>query len=236
MPSVSLIIPGAGEGKRMGSQTKKPFLTLGDEPILLCTLRAFGGLPAIREAILVLGPAEIQPVQGEWGERLRQLGVTQIVAGGARRQDSVWNGLQAVSPGCDLVLIHDAVRPLVRREVIEAVIQRAEAVGAAIAAAPMKATVKQADHVGLIRATVPREDLWMAQTPQGFRRNLILAAFERARAEGWVVTDDAQIVERFGHPVEIVPDTDDNLKITTPEDLVLARAILEARRRPHRAL
>jgi 2-C-methyl-D-erythritol 4-phosphate cytidylyltransferase len=163
--------------------------------------------------------------------RLRRYRVKDLVVGGRTRQESVQNGLAHVPADADLVLIHDAVRPLVRKEMIEATIRAAQRVGAAILAAPVKATLKRTGANGLIRATVPRDNLWAAQTPQVFERRLILEAYATAAADRFHATDDAALVERLGHPVAIVEGAEENIKITTREDLRIAKILLAAQRK-----
>lgn len=225
MTPVALLLPAAGVGHRMGSH--KALLELAGTPLLFHTLGRF--LPfreRICQILLVLHPDDLAPVERQWGNVLRErYRVTGLVAGGARRQDSVRAGLDRVSVEAGLVAIHDAVRPFVSPEAVAAAFDAAERVGAAIVACPMKPTVKRVAD-GRVAATLDRRDLWCAQTPQVFRRQVILDAYAAAERSGVEVTDDAQVVEHFGGTVAIVPGSDVNLKITTPEDLALAEAIL----------
>jgi 2-C-methyl-D-erythritol 4-phosphate cytidylyltransferase len=249
-PPFALLVPAAGFGTRMGG--RKALLELAGKPILLHTLDRFlpflpahsslltphSSLRPLCQTILVAHPDDLAPIEAKWGALLRETyRVTDIVAGGERRQDSVRAGLARLRPEAELVAIHDAVRPFVAPDVIAAALDAADALGAAIVAVPMKPTVKRVAH-GRIVETVERADLWCAQTPQVFRRKLILAAYGHpepagegpfqespSRPEG-DATDDAQLVERLGHPVAIVAGSELNLKITTPEDLRLAEAIL----------
>jgi len=152
-----------------------------------------------------------------------------LVEGGATRQESVWKGLNALPPPLgaeDLVAIHDGARPFLSRQLLEACLKQARRTGAALAAAPVSDTVKRVQE-GLVEHTLPREHLWLAQTPQVFRRDLILEAHRRAQQDGFVGTDDASLVERLGHRVAVVPSSAANLKVTTPLDLALARLIAE---------
>lgn len=225
---VALLIPAAGIGQRMGGGHRKPFLELAGKPILLHTLDRF--LPFRRrivQTILILHPDDVATADRQLGTTLRQsYRVAEILPGGPRRQDSVRVGLDRLGDDVALVAIHDAVRPFVAAEAVAAALCAAEAVGAAIVASPMKPTVKRVAD-GRITATVDRADLWCAQTPQVFRRGLILEAYAADR-NGHQATDDAQLVERLGQPVAVVPSSELNLKITTPEDLRLAEAILAA--------
>lgn len=223
---VSVILVGAGLGLRMGGAVKKPFLQIHGKPIFLHTIERFAQNEKISEIILVVGETEIQSLHDTWQSTLEANKVKKIVPGGKRRQDSVYNGICQVSSDAEIILIHDIVRPLVRKEHIEAVIDKAKETGAAILAAPMKATVKEVGNNFLVQRTIPRNILWMAQTPQGFKSNLILNVFSQLKNSDIEFTDDAQMVEKAGYPVYIVPGTDENIKITTPEDIRLAEALL----------
>ena len=220
---VSAIIAGAGLGKRMGGKVRKPLLTIEGRPILIYTLRNLVRVKSIREVILVVNPRDLQLIQKELGQDLTRLRVSDVIPGGSHRFDSVKLGLQHVSPCADLVLIHDAVRPFVPPELVHKVIARAAATGAAILASPVIDTVKRVRQ-GRIAGTVDRESLWLAQTPQVFRREIILAAYDCRRPAK--TSDDAQLVERTGRRVAIVPGSPKNFKITTPEDLELAKGVL----------
>jgi 2-C-methyl-D-erythritol 4-phosphate cytidylyltransferase len=238
---VVVIIPAAGLGTRMTSAPNakgrkgtpsKQFAELGGTPILIHTLRQFSAGPEISEIWVALRAGEI----GSFRARLEQEGKdilqknVQLVEGGEHRQQSVANALAVVSAsGDDIILVHDAVRPFVSREIIELVIQAAQKYGAAIAAMPAVDTVKQVERTAegaLVRATVPREKVVMAQTPQGFRYDVLKKAFDEAAADGFTGTDEASLVERSGHPVAVVMGSPRNIKITTPADLELAEFYL----------
>ncbi len=230
MTPFALLLPAAGIGARMGG--RKTLLGLAGKPILLHTLDRF--LPfreRMCQTIIVAHPDDVAAIEelrerGHSTFRREKLNVPfSVVPGGERRQDSVRAGLACLRPEAELVAIHDAVRPFVAPAIIAGALDAAEATGAAIVATPMKPTVKRVAG-GLIAATVDRRGLWCAQTPQVFRRRLILDAYAAAERDGLDATDDAQLVERLGHPVAIVPGSDLNLKITTPEDLALAEAIV----------
>ena len=230
---VSVILPAAGRGKRMKAGINKGFLELMGEPILCHTLRAFAALPEVQELIVVTGRDEVEPLRRLLADRT-VLGPAEasksikVVEGGSERQYSVWNGLKASSEESDVVLVHDAARPLVSRATIEAVIEAARQYGAAIAAVPEKNTVKVVED-GIVTATPDRAKLWAVQTPQGFSRSLLVAANEKAEADGFLGTDDASLVERCGAKVHVVMDSYENIKVTTPEDLVVAEALLQKR-------
>ena len=210
----------------MGGAVKKPFLQIRGKPIFLYTIERFSQIETIHEIIFVAGQTEIQFLRDQWQDTLDAHKVKKIVPGGKRRQDSVYNGLCQTGTDVEIVLIHDIVRPLVRKEHIEAVINKAKESHAAILAAPMKATVKEAGDNLCIQRTIPRNNLWMAQTPQGFKRELILKVFNQFKTTDREFTDDAEMAEEAGYRVEIVPGADDNIKITTPEDVRIAEALL----------
>ncbi len=228
MPRVAVVVAAAGLGARMNARVRKPYLELAGRPILLRTLDRFAEIGDVREIVVAAHPDDVQFVRGRWAADLKRLKVSCVCPGGPRRQDSVYNALLRVSPDCELALVHDAARPLVRAEVIRRVIDIAAQTGAAIAAVRAKATVKQVDAQGRVVATPRRDRLWLAQTPQGFARGLLLRALEYARSLGVDVTDDAQAVELLGSPVTVVEGDDANLKITTPADLAAAEALWRA--------
>jgi 2-C-methyl-D-erythritol 4-phosphate cytidylyltransferase len=201
------------------SGIRKQYLEIEGEPVLLRAVRPFLAHPDIAEVVVVL-PADDLADPPRW---LRDLPVARV-AGGAERGDSVCNGLDVLSAGTDLVLVHDGARPFVTREVIDRVLARAPA-GGAVAAVRAVDTLKEVDEEGRVVATVDRARIWQAQTPQGFPVATLRAAYERARREGWQGTDDASLCERCGVPVVVVEGSRDNLKITTPADLPVARAI-----------
>lgn len=237
---VIVIIPAAGLGTRMTTATKsrqparsKQFTELGGVPILLHTLRKFCGNSRVSEIYVALRKDEIRPFRGRLEKQASDLlsKKVELVEGGEHRQQSVANALAAVSASADdVVLVHDAVRPFVTNEIIDEVIHGAEKYGAAIAGMPAVDTVKQVERTSegaLITATLPRERLVMAQTPQGFRYNVIRKAFDEALADGFMGTDEASLVERSGHPVAVVMGSPRNIKITTPSDMELAEFYLQ---------
>ena len=217
MPSVAVLVPAGGLGTRLGHRTPKQFLTISGATILARTLTHFVRHPAVR-AVIVAAPAE------HLARTRRLVGRSRVtvVAGGATRQESVWNALQSAPGDVEIVLVHDAVRPFIDRRLIDAVVAAASAHGAAICALPIAETVKRVRD-GVVEATLDRSQLWSVQTPQGFRSALLREAHEKARRDGVMGTDDAALVERLGHPVQVVPGLPGNVKITTPEDLRRAR-------------
>ena len=224
------MVPAAGRGLRMGSQTPKQFLTLGGLPVLVHTLRALEASDAIADIILAVPETDREFCLREVITPQRFTKVRKIVAGGAQRQDSVRQGLDAVDEGTDVVLVHDAVRPFLTQTMIGQVIDAAVKHGAAVVAVPVGDTVKQVGADGLIDCTVDRGRLWLAQTPQAFRLALFQEAHRKAVIDGIQGTDDTQLVERLGHRVAVVEGDGENIKITRPEDFIIGEAILAARR------
>ena len=214
------------------SSPSKQFTELGGTPILVHTLRRFAKSPEITEIVVALRKAEIAPFRSRLEKEAPEILTkkTVLLEGGESRQQSVANALAAVSASADdIVLVHDAVRPFVTEEMIHEVIAAATKYGAAIAGVPAVDTVKQVERTAegaLIRATIPRERIVMAQTPQGFRHSVLKKAFDEATADGFVGTDEGSLVERSGQPVAVVMGSPRNIKITTPSDLELAEFYL----------
>ena len=222
---VSVIFPAAGAGRRMKADRNKVLLELSGVPILLRTLRRFSAVPAVAELIVVVAKDEIAFVEGML-EKAQGLKPWCVVQGGAERQYSIANGMAHLAADADIVLVHDAARPLVSLAAIEAVISAAREKGAAIAAVRAKNTIKVVGEDGRVEATPARASLWEVQTPQGFRREILQRAYEKAAQDGFLGTDDASLVERIGEAVFVVESDYGNLKITTPEDLWMAEALL----------
>jgi 2-C-methyl-D-erythritol 4-phosphate cytidylyltransferase len=207
----------------------KQFLSLGGQPLVLHSLRVLQASSVIAEIILAVPQNEMDYCLKEIVAKHHFTKVTKVVPGGHERQDSVRHALEAVHDDVDVVLVHDAVRPFLTEHMLEEVVKTAWTKGAAIIALPMKDTVKQvgADHV--IERTVDRQSLWLAQTPQAFRRDWLLAAHRKAHTEGIRATDDAYLIEWAGHPVSVVEGSGENIKVTRPEDMVIGEAILASR-------
>lgn len=229
IPSVVALVPAAGRGLRMGGSVPKQFLSIGGEPLIVQSLRILQSAPVIGQIILAVPSADIEYCQHEIVLRHRFTKVTKVVAGGAERQDSVRHALAQVPSDTDIVLIHDAVRPFVTQRMINEVVATSWKEGAAIIALPMRDTVKEVRVDGMIERTVDRSSLWLAQTPQAFRRDWIETAHRNAHAEGVRATDDAFLVEWLGHSVAVVEGNGENIKVTRPEDLVIGEAILASR-------
>ena len=240
---VSVVIPAAGQGRRMQTHHNKIFLMLAGEPILVQTLRQFAEVADVGECIVVVAKGEEQETQEllQSATRRHALPPCHVVTGGDERQDSVWNGLQAVSADADIVLVHDAARPLVTPAIIGRVIRAARRTGGAIAAVPAKDTIKVAGDDGNVASTPDRSTLWAVQTPQGFQKDVLVRANQQAIADGFRGTDDASLVEHIGAPVELSLGSYENIKITTPGDLIIAEAFWKAQQaadadeRGHRA-
>ena len=220
------IIPAGGSGRRMGSGIPKQYLLLGGIPVLVHTLRVFQSSPVVDEIFLVVPEGDIPEVRNAIVGRYNLFKVSLIVAGGAERQDSVRNALAHLREEHGIVLVHDGVRSFVSGELIRRVVAAAEADGAVAVGVQVKDSVKEVNSAGWVIKTVTREGLWLTQTPQAFRKPLILAAYERAAADGFCGADDASLVERMGVPVRMIPGDYDNIKVTTPEDLMLGEAIV----------
>jgi 2-C-methyl-D-erythritol 4-phosphate cytidylyltransferase len=225
---VVAIIPAAGVGRRMGSAVGKQFLHLRGIPILAHTLKVFDQSPVVEGIVLVVAPQQRQALATEVLGPHPCEKLLQVIDGGPERQESVANGLRAIPLECELVAVHDGVRPLVSIDLLEAVLEVARHHGAAIAAIPAGDTVKQAENQKVV-ATLERETIWLAQTPQVFHTSLLRRAYDKAAQDGVVVTDDAALVERIGVAVHLVRGSSENIKVTTPSDLIVAEAILAGR-------
>ena len=215
------IILAGGSGSRMGAGCNKVLLTLGGEPVIQRSIRAFEGLV---DGVVLVSREEDIPAMGAM---LAKSGLSAVVvAGGATRQESVWNGLCALPEGVEHVLIHDGARCLVDAETIRRCKASVEVHGTGVAAVPVVDTIKQVDADGIVAATPDRSSLMAVQTPQGFRLPLIMEAHEAARQAGFTGTDDASLVERIGHSVRLTQGNRRNIKLTTPEDINMAEAFL----------
>lgn len=212
---------------------KKPFALLAGRPVWWYSASLFADREEVRQLVIILAPEDRSFFEAHYAEELRTLRTmtrVDLADGGSERSDSVRNGLAILRPETTMIAVHDAARPCMTSQVIDAVFAEAERVGAALPAAPVVATLKRSrppatSPTPVIAETVSRDDLWEAQTPQVFRRDLLLAAYEKANA-GEKATDDCALLERLGEPVVLVPSDRMNLKITTPADLLLAEMII----------
>lgn len=219
------IIASAGLGKRIRSRTRKPYLNLSEKPILIHTLRALSGSGDIDSIIVVVNSLD----KSRCADLIRQyeIGkVKSVISGGKERCDSVYNGLMALDDDTDIVVVHDGVRPFISADILKRSIAAAKKTGACVVGVPVKATVKRAKGGDVVEKTVDRSNLWEIQTPQVFRKDLILEAYKKFRAIK--ATDDSMLVEKLGAKVKIVAGSYNNIKITTPEDLIIGEAILRS--------
>ncbi len=251
------VVPAAGRGERMGAAGNKVFLPLGDRPILAHTLGALEDCPLVDEVVLAVGGGEEEFCRREILEPFELRKVTGLVRGGATRQETVGLALSYIGSGAGLVVVHDGARPLLPADLLLRAIEAGRELGAVVVGLPVRDTIKRLSGgtegraaasasrtgpqtqagdasvppVGKVAETIDRRSLWQVQTPQVFWRDLLAMAYRRAADSGGVATDDAALVERLRHPVHVIPGSEENLKITTPLDLVVARAILAERSR-----
>jgi 2-C-methyl-D-erythritol 4-phosphate cytidylyltransferase len=231
MPRFAVILPAAGKSSRFRGRDKKPFATLDGRPVWLRTAELFVTRDDVCQTILVVSPDDLDLFRSRFAANLAFLNI-HLVSGGAHRFDSVANGLGKLTPDADFVAVHDAVRPCLTLALIDAVFAQAVKTGAALLAVPVQDTLKKSADGHKVEKTMSRQGLWLAQTPQVARRDWLEAAYaDRARL-GPDVTDDAQLLEAAGRPVALVTGSATNLKITTPEDLALAEAVLKSRPQP----
>jgi 2-C-methyl-D-erythritol 4-phosphate cytidylyltransferase len=230
MANFAVILPAAGQSRRFHDKAyKKPFAPLAGRAVWLHSSERFMNRSDVKQLIVVVAAEDRELFDLKFGANIAILGV-QVVEGGEHRADSVQRALERVKQEIEFVAIHDAARPCVADPWIDAVFEAARRDGAAILAAPVNATLKKVDAKKHITATVDRESLWEAQTPQAFRRELIIEAYAKRGRDA--VTDDAQLVERLGHAVTVVPCSQLNLKITSRDDLKLAEQVLKVLPKP----
>lgn len=228
MADIVAVIPAAGVGSRMGTNIKKQYLYLQGKPILTHTLQVMEECEDINAVVLVVGTGEEDYCKSHILSGFGK--IMAVVPGGHHRQTSVFNGLCALGKNTEMVVIHDGARPLLRPREISAVIKEAKETGAAALAVQMKDTVKLVNAAGLVVDTPARKYLRAVQTPQVFKYNIIMEAHLTARDRNYLATDDCSLVEAMGRPVKLVDGSYENIKLTTPEDLVLAEAFLTRRK------
>lgn len=227
---VSVIIAAAGNSTRYGTGKSKQFLILDNTPVLIKSIQAFEAIDDVKEIIVTARKQDFDIIEdfiAQYGVRK----VKHIVEGGATRQDSIYAAVEKVDEEADLIAVHDGARPLIKRKVIESVIQKADEVDAAACAVPVKDTIKIIDSSGKIVTTPERDSLRAVQTPQIFKFSLYKEAIEKAVSDGKQYTDDCQLVESMGYPVYLVDGDYENIKITTPDDLLVAEKFLSERRK-----
>ena len=224
---VSAIIVAAGEGVRMKGKMRKQYLDLSGRPVLAYSIMAFDSCSLVEEIFIVVPKGDIEYCQNKILSSLDLKKCIKLVHGGAKRQESVYNGLKAINKkNTETVVIHDGVRPFINREDLKECILGSKKYGACILATAAIDTLKRVGESDIITTTLTRENIWLAQTPQTFRYDLILEAHETARRYGYVGTDDASLVERLGGNVKIINGSRFNIKITKKEDLDIAEAML----------
>jgi len=225
---ISAVIVAAGKSTRMNMDINKQYLEIGGMPVLAHALNVFEKCMEIDEIILVVNSEEISYCKNNIIDKYGFKKIAKVVPGGDERQFSVYNGLKQVNGKCEIVLIHDGARPFITEDIILEGIEKTKEFGAACIAVPMKDTVKVVGNGDVIESTPDRNKLWAVQTPQIFRYELIMKAYEKACKDGYTGTDDTVLVERLGYNVHVVLGNYYNIKITTKEDLVIAEAIAEA--------
>jgi len=224
--NLSVVIPAAGQGLRMGAKVPKQFIELNGKPIIHHTIAIFEALDWVDTIILCVPKEEVSHVQKEMANQTK----VKVAIGGEKRQDSVYNGLKAVGKNSGFVAVHDGVRPFITEDLIKTVFEGAKKFGAAVAAIPMNDTLKRADKEGLLQENVERENLWRMQTPQIFRTELLLEAMEKAQSERFYGTDEGSLLQFIGKPVKFILGSEFNIKITRPEDLALGEWIFSLNR------
>jgi 2-C-methyl-D-erythritol 4-phosphate cytidylyltransferase len=221
---IGVVLTAGGAGVRFGGE--KILAAVLGEPLIFHTLRRIVRIAGVREVVVTLPGERLAAIEDEYGERLRAEGVTRLVEGGATRQESVENGIAALSDEMSLVLVHDAVRPVFSVEAADRAVAAARDTGAAIVAVPARDTLKLVDSELSITGTVERSSVWHAETPQVAKRSLLEEAFSRAREDGFTGTDEASLLERIGHRVVVVRGGAFNVKVTEKEDLAVVEALL----------
>lgn len=219
---LAAIVLAAGKGLRLESKIPKPLARINSKPVIIYSLETLSRHPLVKYIILVVNSKNSKSIIKEV-KKLRIKKIEKIIQGGRRRQDSVLNGLKALDNDTHLVLIHDAARPFIDKDTLSGVIKTAKESGAAIVGVPVKSTIKRISDKFIVKETIERKGLWEIQTPQVFKKDLILRAYKKFGKTD--VTDDAMLVERLGEKVSVVLGSYNNIKITTPEDLKLAKAI-----------
>ena len=224
---VVALIAAAGFGKRMNAKISKLFIPIFGKPILAYTIEKFEQCNFIEKIYLIVNQEEGDFYSKDIILKYNFSKVQELIAGGETRQDSVYNGLKVLDPDTDIVAIHDGARPLIEETIIQESIEAAQEFGAAIAAIPLKDTVKRSGKDFFINETLNRQEIWRAQTPQTFKYSIILSAYHQAYKDKFFATDDAGIVERYGYKVKMIIGSEENIKITTPFDIIIAENFLK---------
>jgi 2-C-methyl-D-erythritol 4-phosphate cytidylyltransferase len=221
------VILAAGKGSRMKTEINKQFLMLDNEPVISYTIRAFNQCCEIDEIIIVASLEEQEYFRNNILKKYNFTKVKSVVPGGNERQQSAYNGIKSASIDSEIILIHDGARPFVSQQTIKDCISAAKLHGAASAGMPSKDTIKLVDEQNIVIKTLPRDKVWLTQTPQAFQKDLIHKAHEAARDGAIIATDDAMLIELLGHKVIMVEAAYENIKITTPEDLPIAMQLIK---------
>ncbi len=221
------VVVAGGSGKRMGTKVLKQYMEIGGVPILARTLNCFQNCADIQDIVIVTAKDEIEFCEKEIVERFNLSKVKKIAIGGKERQESVFNGLTALEKDTNIVLIHDGVRPFVKEEHIKKIIEETSVYGSCVLGVKVKDTIKVCDENGFIVSTPDRKTLWIAQTPQAFKYDLIMEAYKKASLDGFLGTDDSTLAERLGIKVKMTEGDYDNIKITTREDLDFGEVIVK---------
>ena len=225
MRTLAIVLAG-GAGKRMGTATNKQFLLLDNKPIIVRTLQIFEECRPVDGVYLVVNQKDLPIMQEEILETYKFNKVVKLVIGGRLRQDSVRNGLEAIENPCDIVIIHDGARPFVSPSFIEKGIFLMEMFDAVIPAIPVKDTIKTVSKEGFVIKTLERDSLWNVQTPQTFKYDLIIKAYREGMSKNLYGYDDATFLEHMGKKIKVIEGSPYNIKITTPEDLIIAKGML----------
>ncbi len=231
MSRFAVILPAAGQSSRFHDREKKVFANLDGRAVWLRSAELFVTRDDVCQCVVVVAPDDQETFRRRYGANLAFMNI-QIADGGRERFESVANALALLKPEAEFVAIHDAARPCLTAALVDGVFAEAQKTGAALLAVPVADTIKRADDKNQVKETVPRQGLWLAQTPQVFRREWLVAAYADRAKYGKQITDDAQLVEAAGHAVYLVAGSSTNLKITTKEDLFLAEAVLKSRPKP----
>lgn len=224
---IMAVVPAAGIGKRLGAQTNKPFERINNKPLILWALETLEGMTEIREIIPVLKEADMR-YAADLFERHNISKVKKIATGGKKRQDSVYKGLQLIDDRTCLVMIHDAVRPLIEERIVKEALRELQNCDGIVTGVPVKDTIKKTDG-NVVTETLKRNTLWAIQTPQIFTYASLYRAYESAMADAYYATDDAALVEHYGGTVKVIKGSYTNIKITTPEDISIAEILLNKR-------
>lgn len=226
MSGTVAVVPAAGVGRRMGEGSPKPYRYLGSRPMISYVLSALSKCPEIDQVVIVVAAQDREFCRKEIMPTCNLGKPWQLVIGGSERQESVYKGLTVVQGSAEIVVVHDAARPLVSVPILKACIFEAKRCGACIVGLPVRDTLKEVDEKGLIKRTIDRSCVWLAQTPQVFRYDLLWQAHQKARDENFIGTDDAVLVERLGIAVKMIKGSGNNIKVTYPEDLALVEGFL----------